>query len=72
MATRIRKGSKVRWRWGRGEATGTVAERFTSRVTRTIKGKRITRRATSDEPAYLVEQEGGGRALKSGSELERA
>jgi len=72
MAKSIRKGSKVRWRWGRGEATGKVTERFTEKVTRTIKGKKITRKASKDEPAYLVEQEDGGKALKSGSELRKA
>lgn len=66
------KGAKVSWSWGRGEATGTVADVFTKRVQRTIKGSKITRRATEDNPAYLVEQEDGGRALKSHSELEKA
>ena len=38
-------------------------------VTRTIKGNEVTRNATDDDPAYLIEQEDGDRVLKSGSEL---
>ncbi len=48
---------------------GDVAEIFTEKVTKTIKGKRVTRNASREEPAYLVTQEDGGRALKSASEL---
>lgn len=65
-------GSTVSWSWGKGEATGKVAQTFTKRVQRTIKGAKITRRATEDNPAYLVEQEDGSKALKSHSELEKA
>lgn len=69
MAGSFRKGQKVRWPWGAGTAHGRVAERFERRVQRKIEGKTIVRNASKDEPAYLVEQEDGGRALKSGSEL---
>ena len=71
MAARLRKGSKVKWKWGSGWARGKVLERFTEKVTQTLKGAKVTREATKDEPAFLVEQEDGDRALKSGSELER-
>ena len=53
-------------------AEGIVAQKFTTRVKRTIKGKTIIRNASEDEPAYLVRQENGNRALKSASELSRA
>jgi hypothetical protein len=66
----FRKGSKVSWAWGTHRATGRIAEIFRRRVTRTIKGTRVTRNATSAEPAYLVTQQDGGRALKSRSELD--
>ena len=66
------KGDKVEWSWGNGTATGEVTEKFTSKVTRTIKGNEVTRDASESEPAYMVEQEDGDRALKSGSELSRA
>lgn len=65
-------GDHVRWTWGANSAEGIVAESFTSRVERTIKGKTIIRNATEDEPAYLVTQSGGGKALKSASELRKA
>lgn len=68
MAT-FRKGQTVTWKWGQGTAEGKIAESFTEKVTRTIKGKEITRDADKDEPAYLVEQEDGAKALKSQSEL---
>lgn len=69
---KYRKGTKVEWKWGSGTATGKVAESFTEDVERTIKGEKIKRKASKDEPAYLVEQEDGGRALKSHSELTKA
>jgi hypothetical protein len=68
-ADKHRKGTEVEWKWGTGTATGKVAESFTDRVTRKIAGKEITRDADADNPAYLVEQEDGSRALKSHSEL---
>lgn len=66
------KGQKVKWQWGPGWGEGKVAERFTDKVTRTIKGKEITRNASQDEPAYLVEQDDGDRVLKSETELREA
>ncbi len=72
MTAALRKGASVRWNWGQGTATGKIAERFERRVTRTIAGKRIACNGTSDNPAYLIEQEDGARVLKRGSELERA
>lgn len=72
MSDRFREGARVRWHWGQGTATGKVRERFERRVSRTIKGKRIHRRGTHDNPAYLIEQDDGDRVLKRGSELEKA
>ena len=72
MAWDIHIDDTVRWKWGSGHASGTVRERFTEKVTRKIKGKEITRNATTDEPAYLIEQEDGDEVLKSGSEIEKA
>ncbi|WP_432354647.1 DUF2945 domain-containing protein [Agrobacterium sp. rho-13.3] len=37
---------------------------------RKIEGSVIKRKASKDEPAYLIEQEDGGRVLKSHSELQ--
>jgi len=69
VAGHFSKGDKVSWTWGAHTARGEVAERFERRVQRTIKGETIIRNASAEEPAYLVTQEDGGRALKSGSEL---
>ena len=72
MSNDFSKGDHVEWNWGNGTATGKVEEKFTSKVTRTIDGNEVTRNASDDEPAYMVSQEDGGRALKSGSELSKA
>lgn len=69
MANTYRKGQSVSWKFGSGTAHGKVAERFDRRVQRTIEGSKIVKNGTADNPAYLVEQEDGGRALKRGSEL---
>jgi hypothetical protein len=65
------KGDTVTWKWGQGTAEGKVADSFTERVTRQIEGKEITRNADEENPAYLVEQDDGSRALKSHSELSK-
>lgn len=65
------KGDTVRWNWGRGEGKGEVAEVFTRRVQRTIKGRTITRKGTKARPAYLLRQEDGDRVLKLESELSK-
>ena len=68
----LRQGSAVKWKFGAGEATGTVLEVIEKRVSRTLKGKRIKRNGTAENPAVLLEQADGDRVLKLSSELERA
>jgi hypothetical protein len=70
--TKFRVGSKVEWDWGKGTASGKIAESFTEPVERTIKGSKIKRNAEPDNPAYLIEQDDGDRVLKSHSELRKA
>lgn len=70
--TKFRKGTKVSWKWGNGKGEGKVAESFTEDVERKIEGSVIKRKASEDEPAYLIEQEDGANVLKSHSELEKA
>lgn len=72
MSNSFKKGQSVKWSWGNGTAKGKVEERFDRRVQRTIKGSKIVKNGTKDNPAYLVEQEDGGKALKKGSELSAA
>jgi hypothetical protein len=69
MGNHYRKGAHVRWNWGQGTGEGVVQDRFERRVQRTIKGERIVRNGTKDNPAYLVETDKGDRVLKRGSEL---
>jgi hypothetical protein len=70
--TGYEEGTKVQWDWGNGTGTGTITERFTDHVTRTLKGTEVTRNASPDEPAYLIEQDDGDEVLKSHSELSKA
>lgn len=72
MSRDIHIGDVVEWNWGSGTGSGKVTERFTSEVTRTIDGTDVTRNASDDEPAYLIEQDDGDEVLKSASELSQA
>ena len=72
MSDHYNVGDKVKWSWGSGTATGKITERFTDTVERTIKGNKVKRNASNDDPAYMVEQDDGDRALKSHSELKKA
>ncbi len=65
-------GTKVEWDWGNGTAQGEVTERFTEKVTRTIKGTEVTRQAAADDPAYLITQDDGDVVLKGHSELRKS
>ncbi len=66
------KGTRVEWNWGQGTGAGKITDSFTEDVERTIKGKKIKRKASSDEPAYMIEQDDGDRVLKSHSELSKS
>lgn len=66
------KGTQVKWKWGSGYGQGSITERFTEKVTRLIKGSKVTRDADSDNPAYLIQQDDGDEVLKSESEIEKS
>lgn len=68
----FRTGQHVQWSWGSGTGKGQVRERFERSVQRTLKGSKIRKNGTEDNPAYLIEQEDGAKVLKRGSELEAA
>lgn len=72
MSKAYQTNTKVEWDWGQGTATGYVREVFHEQVTRTIKGTKVSRDGSDDNPAYLLEQEDGDRALKLHSELRKA
>lgn len=65
-------GTKVKWKWGSGWGTGKVTEVFTEDVEKTIAGTSVKRNASSDQPAYLIQQSDGDEVLKSHSEVEKA
>ncbi|TKD51121.1 hypervirulence associated TUDOR domain-containing protein [Sphingomonas baiyangensis] len=69
MSNKFRTGQQVKWEWGNGSAKGKIEEKFVRRVQRTIKGSKIVKNGTEDNPAYLIEQEDGDQVLKRGSEL---
>lgn len=62
-------GAKVEWSWGNGTAHGKVVEKFEKRVQRTIKGSKIVKNGSAENPAVLIEQDDGGKVLKLESEL---
>lgn len=68
----IREGSKVKWKWGNGTATGKVKSTFDKKVTRKIDGSEITRDGSKDDKALYIEQEDGANALKLESEVQKA
>ncbi len=68
----MKKGDKVTWKWGKFHATGKIAEKFEKEVEKTIKGTKVKRKASKEEPAYVVEQQNGQQVLKSESELTKS
>ena len=68
---KFNEGTTVKWKWGEGWGQGKIKERFTEKVTRQISGTEVTRNATDDEPAYLIQQEDGDEVLKSQSEIQK-
>jgi len=63
------KGTRVRWKWGKGTAEAKVVEAHTSRLVRTINGHEHVRNGSDDNPAYVLEQDDGQTVLKLHSEL---
>lgn len=66
----IRTGSKVKWKWGTGTATGTVKDTFDRKITTEIKGSKITRNGEPGNKALFIQQENGNEVLKLESEVE--
>lgn len=68
----MKKGDKVEWNWGKSKAEGAIVKEYDKPVTKTIKGAKVKRNATKDEPAYEIEQENGSKVIKSESELKKS
>ncbi|MBL7556579.1 MAG: DUF2945 domain-containing protein [Bdellovibrionaceae bacterium] len=69
---KFKKGSPIQWRWLGNTIEGVVLEVFTKPVVREIKGKKIKRNGSAENPAYLVKSSAGNEALKLGTELTAA
>ncbi|MCM4154594.1 DUF2945 domain-containing protein [Gramella sp. AN32] len=68
----IRKGTKVKWKWGNGTAEGEVTATYSKKITKTIKGSEITREGEEGNKALYIKQEDGSRVLKLESEVSKA
>ena len=62
-------GTKVQWKWLGRIIIGVVEQVFEKPIAREIKGKKIKRNGSPENPAYLVKSETGNEALKLESEL---
>ena len=67
----MKKGDNVTWKWGKSEAEGKIVKEHDEPVEKTIKGTKVKRNATKDKPAFEIEQENGGKVIKSESELKK-
>lgn len=65
-------GERVAWHYGWGDAIGVIREKYTHTVTKQMLGFDLTKEATPENPAYLIEQEDGRWTIRSGSEIKQA
>lgn len=65
----MKKGDKVHWNWGKSQAEGTIEQKSDKTITKKIKGTEVKRKASKEEPAYVVKQANGNEVVKSESEL---
>jgi len=66
------KDTKVEWDWGNGTGEGKIVESFEREVERTLKGSKVKRNGSEDDPAYLIRQDDGDEVLKLHSEIRKA
>ncbi|MBE9662781.1 hypervirulence associated TUDOR domain-containing protein [Mucilaginibacter myungsuensis] len=67
----MKKGDTVHWKWGTSEAEGKITAKHTEPIEKTIKGSKVKRNASKDNPAFDIKQENGSKVLKSESELKK-
>jgi hypothetical protein len=72
MGQKFQVNQYVQWNFGSGTAKGQIKESYKEKVTKTFKGTEVTRNASDEEPAYLIEQDDGDQVLKSETELSDA
>ncbi|MEX0686054.1 MAG: DUF2945 domain-containing protein [Balneolales bacterium] len=71
MGKAYHSGTIVEWDWGKGKAFGEVMNAFTREVQRQFNGSIVTRKASRDNPAYIIILKDGDRVLKLHSEIRR-
>lgn len=71
MAAKFKVSQKIQWKWLGRVIDGEIVEVHPKSVTKTIKGKKITRHGSEDKPAYLVRSDAGNLALKLATELSK-
>lgn len=66
---KIRVGTSVTWKWQSGIATGKVIKIYRNRITLSLGDSEVTRNGSEENPALLIKQENGAKALKLASEV---
>jgi len=69
--SQIQEGTKVKWKWGNGEAQGEVQSIFHEKTVRKIDGTEVTRDGSKDNPALYIQNDDGNNVLKLASEVEK-
>ena len=54
---------------GKSQAEGVIKEKSEKTIIKKLKGTTVKRKATKEEPAYVIKQENGSEVVKSESEL---
>lgn len=67
----MKKGDIVTWKWGKNEAEGKIIKEHDEPVSKNIKGTKVKRNASEEEPAFEIEQDNGNKVLKSASEIKK-
>jgi len=55
----VKPGDEVQYKWGKGKVDGEVTAVHTDDIERTIKGTKVKRKASKDEPAVEIKTERG-------------
>ncbi|RRB06638.1 hypervirulence associated TUDOR domain-containing protein [Larkinella rosea] len=67
----VRKGDLVRWNYAGSHAEGKVVEIHDEEIEKTIKGTKVKRNGTAENPALVIEQDDEQQVLKLQSEVEK-
>ena len=65
----VKKGDDVEYKWGKGKVEGEVTSVHKDDTEKTIKGSKIKRHASKEEPAVEIKTDKGAKVLKSTSEI---